>query len=172
MCKLRVLFLLLLGLFMGGCAVGTSVVSIDKDASFSSYKGVEVLPVVNETGTILEFDVPGEITTQLTQNLKQEGFVVTDGKQSADAILVIRTSLLAYEPGNAFARWAVPGAGKTNCTIKSMLVDKKTGKTRGEILVPKEIGTGGLYSIGADKRILGDVAATMVDELKKILRPQ
>lgn len=172
MCKLRVLLLLLFGLFMGGCAAGTSVVSIDKNASFSGYQGVEVLPVVNETGTTFGFDVPGEITTRLTQNLQKEGVVVIDGKQSSDAILVIRTSLLVYEPGNAFARWAVPGAGKTNCTIKSILVDKQTGKTRGEILVPKEIGTGGLYSIGADKRILGDVAATMVDELKKILKPQ
>jgi hypothetical protein len=169
--KLTVLLILLFAL-IGGCAAGTPVVSIDKDASFSGYKGVEVIPVVNETGTTFEFDVLGEITTHLKLNLTKKGYVVTDGRQSADAILVIRTYLLVYEPGSAFDRFAVPGAGKTNCTIRSLLVDKKTEKTQGEILVPKEIGTGGLYSIGADKRILGDVAVSVVDELRKIMKPQ
>ena len=169
--KLTVLFILLLAL-IGGCATGTPVVSIDKDASLSGYKAVEVTPVVNETDTTFEFDVIGEITTQLKLNLTKAGYVVTDGGQSADDILVIRTYLLIYEPGNALQRFAVPGAGKTNCTIRSLLVNKKTGKTQGEILVPKEIGTGGLYSIGADTRILGDVAVSVVDELKKIIKPQ
>jgi hypothetical protein len=169
--KLTVLFILLLAL-IGGCATGTPVVSIDKDASLSRYKAVEVTPVVNETGTTFEFDVLGEITTQLKLNLTKEGYVVTDGGQSADDILVIRTSLLVYEPGSALKRWAVPGAGKTNCTIRSLLADKKTGKAQGEILVPKEVGTGGLFSIGADTRILGDVAGSVVDELKKIIKPK
>ena len=169
--ELRVLFILL-SVFIGGCATGTPVFWVDKDASLSGYKVLEVTPVVNETGKTFEFDVVSEITNQLKEHLIKEGYVITDDGQSGDDILVIRSYLIAYEPGNAFDRWMVPGGGKTHCTIKSVLVDKRTGKTQGEILVPKEIGTGGLFSIGADKRILGIVAEDMVDELKKKIKPR
>ena len=164
--------LILLSVLIGGCATGTPVFWADKNASFSGYKALEVIPVVNETGKTFEFDVVSEITKQLKDNLIKEGYVITDDGQSGDDILVIRSSLIAYEPGNAFKRWVVPGAGKTHCTIKSVLVNKRTGKTQAEILVPKEIGTGGLYSIGADKRILGIVAEDMVNELNKKLKPR
>ena len=164
--------LVLLSVFIGGCATGAPVVWVDKNASLSGYKALEVTPVVNETGKTFEFDVVSEITKQLKEHLIKEGYVISDDGKSGDDILVIRSYLIGYEPGNALNRLAVAGAGKTHCTIKSVLVDRRTGKTQGEILVPKEIGTGGLYSIGADKRILGIVAEDMVDELKKKIKPR
>jgi hypothetical protein len=50
------------------------------------------------------------------------------------------------------------------------LIERGTGRLVAEVIVPKTISEGGLYSIGADKRILGNVVVDLVDQIDKTLK--
>ena len=82
---------------------------------------------------------------------------------------VITSDLLVYVEGSAFKRWLAPGAGKTQCTLKTRLIDKSTNKMVLEVVVAKEVGAGGLYSVGAENWILKDAASDVADEIAKAI---
>ncbi len=137
--------------------------------SFQGYRTVEVMPVVNETGKTFEnFNVPEALTQNLRDKLKEKGFTV--GAAGEDNVLVIKWSLMTYEPGSALARWILPGAGATKCTVKVTVSDKKTGKMMSEFVESEAVAAGGLYTIGMDRRILGQVAGKVADDLNRLVK--
>lgn len=143
--KLLVVFLAVL---VSACAIGTPRVWLEKGVSFAGYQTIELTPIRDETGgqdatgEPFEFDVPGEITKNIKSGLESKGYMVREVTQAPDRALVIQTHLLKYEPGSALGRWMTPGVGKTQSTIKSVLVDKKTGQLLGEIVTTKEVSGG------------------------------
>jgi hypothetical protein len=163
--KKQLFLLFVLVIFAGGCATGKPMSWIDKETSFSSYKVIEVIPVSNDTGKTYDFDIAADLTKKIKSKLEDKGYRVVDDSAAEESVIVLKSSLIRYEPGSALKRWLYPGYGATQCTIKSSLIDKKMGKTVGEIQVAKTISEGGLYSIGADARILDNVAADIADEL-------
>ena len=80
-------------------------------------------------------------------------------------MLIIKSSLVTYEPGNAAKRWLLLGTGKTRATVRTSLIDKMTGKSIGEIVINEEAVGGGLYSVGAYKWILKVVAKGIANEI-------
>lgn len=78
----------------------------------------------------------------------------------------IETKIVTYEPGNAFARWLMPGAGATKLATVSSVLDKE-GKVAATIPVERSIGFGGAYTIGAWKSVLTEVADEIVLVIKK-----
>lgn len=171
--KLLVVFLAVL---VSACATGKPTVWLEKGVSFTGYQTIELTPIQDETGgedatgEPFEFDVPGEITKHIKSGLESKGYMVREDTQVSEGALVIQTHLLKYEPGSALGRWIAPGIGKTQCSIKSVLVDKKTGQVLGEIVTAKEVSEGGLFSVGADRRILSAVAEDVVDAIDNAIR--
>lgn len=169
----RILLISALALLVSGCATGTPTVWLEKGSSFAGYQTIEVPPILNETDSDYEFDAPEVITTlhnHMTSGFESKGYLVPDVAQEIDHALVIQTHLLLYRAGSAFGRWLGSGMGKAKCTIKSVLVDKKTGHRLGEIMSAKEVSEGGLFSVGADSRILETVAMDVVEEVDRILK--
>ena len=166
------IILILLLLVVGGCATATGkpMVQMEKDVSLTGYKSFEVIPVIDETGKTFEFDVADELTKYIKSKIKEEGYVINEEKEAKDSVLVIKSSLVAYDSGSAFKRWLLPGAGKTRATVKASLIDKITGRTIGEIVIAKEVGAGGLYSVGADKWILEVIATDISNEIDKKIK--
>ncbi|MBI2876502.1 MAG: DUF4410 domain-containing protein, partial [Candidatus Tectomicrobia bacterium] len=142
-----------------GCAAGKPMVVWEKGVSLAEYQTFEVAPVTNEEGKTFDFDVASAITAQIKSKLKKKGYLISEGTETTGRILVVKSSLIAYEPGSALQRFIVPGWGTTSCTVKASLIDKPTGKIVGEMVIDKFVSTRWPYSIGADKRILGSVAA-------------
>lgn len=163
--KIQLCSVLLLLVFAGGCATGKPMTWMEQGTDLSSYKVYEVTPVVNDTGKKYDFDVAGEITEAIKTKLKDKGYVIAGDGAGGEGVLVLKCSLTAYEPGSALKRWLAPGYGATQCTVKCPLIDKKTGKPIGEIMVAKAISAGGLYSIGAHKSILGIVADDIAEQI-------
>ena len=158
------LFLLLLG----GCvATGKPMVWVEKNASLTGYKVFEVIPVLNETGKTFEFDITDTLTQNLKARLRDKGYIVTEENVETENVLILKSNLIGYELGSAFQRWVLPGAGTTQSTVKSSLIDRKTGKILGEIVTAKAISEGGLFSIGADQRILEIVTIDIINEIDK-----
>jgi hypothetical protein len=162
----QITWLLVLAIFAAGCAVGTPMVHMERDFVPAAYQKVEILTVTNDTGQTYEFDVSEMLTKNIKSQFKDKGCLLAS-HQEKDSVLMVKSSLTLYEPGSAFKRGLLPGYGATRCTVKTSLIDKKTGKVIGEIVVPKTISEGGLYSIGADKRILNVVAADIAQETIK-----
>jgi hypothetical protein len=68
-------------------------------------------------------------------------------------------------------RWlAQPLAGKTQITLMTSLIDKKTGEVMADFLSTDAVTGGGLFSVGADKWILGTVVQSLVSEIDQRMK--
>jgi len=168
--KTEFIYILFICILAGGCAATKPMVSMEKDVSFSNYEIFEVLPVLNETGKHFEFDVANVLTNKIKGNLQDIGYVIGKGTDKLENTLVIKNSLIIYEPGSVGKRWLLPGWGKTACTVETALIDKKTGEVICELFTVEAVGGGGLFSSGADKYILKMVADGIVNEIDKTIQ--
>lgn len=164
--KILYIFCLVL-LLVGGCVTERPMVRVEKGASLTGYDVFEVTPVSNETGRTYDFEVTDVITQYIKSSLQEKGFTVAEITNAKKNVIILKSSLISYEPGSAFNRWLLPGYGKTQCTVKTSLIDRKTGKILGEMVAAEAVGGGGLYSIGADKWILNVVAKSISDEIDR-----
>jgi len=165
--KKMFLIICLFLLFAAGCATERPMARIEKGASLSGYKVIEVTPVLNETGKTINFEVTDALTQYIKTSLQEKGFIVAEISGGEENVIILKNQLTSYEPGSAFKRWVISGWGKTQCTLKTSLIDKKSGKVIGEMVAAEEVGSGGLYSIGADKWILNVVARSISDEIDR-----
>lgn len=166
------LVLALIILVTAGCAAGTPVLWVEKGVSFSKYRTVDVTPVANQTGKTFDFDVAQSLTEKIRSKLAERGIALTEGGGPSDGVLVLRSNLTAYSPGNALARWTLPGAGTTECILKGELLDSQTGAQLGVLLSHRSISGGGLFSVGSDTRILDIVASDIADAVSNTLKPR
>lgn len=163
----RIIIYFLFLVFIVGCATTKPMLQMGEGVSLAGYKAFEVMPVINETGKVFEFNVEDKLTQNIKSKMKEKGYVINEEKEEKVSMLIIKSSLVAYAPGNAAKRWLLPGAGKTRCTVRTSLIDKMTGELIGEIVIDEEVGTGGLFSVGADKWILKVVAKSISNEIDK-----
>ena len=176
------IILILLLLVVGGCGVravrpSKLMVRMEKGVSLSEYKVFEVMPVSNETGKTFEFDVADELTQHIKAKIKDKGYVINERKEVKDSVLVIKSSLITYEPGSAAKRYLLPlsGKGDTRATVRTSFIDKMTGKVIGEMVITEQVGTIGrwilpeesLLTVGAYKKILGVIAKGIANEIDK-----
>lgn len=165
--------LALTAVLLEGCYAARPVVSIDSKASFDKYQAIEVLPVVNKTERTYDFDVAQELTQKIKERLAEQGLVLMEGTEGDREILTVSSVLVAYEPGNAVTRWAtgplIP-AGKTQATVKTTLVDKKSGAHLGDLATAEVVSGGGLYSVGADHWILDVIAKGLANEISQRIK--
>lgn len=165
--KWFILLILSTSVIVSGCVTSKPMVSMEKGVSLSSYKVLEIPNVLNETGKNFDFNVAGHLTQNIKSSFQQRGYVISEGRQTSQEVLLIKCSLLSFEPGSAFKRWIIPGFGKTQATVKTSLIDKKSGKLLGELVSAEAVSAGGLYSAGADTRILKAIAEGIVNEIEK-----
>lgn len=164
------LTLVLIAMATAGCATGTPVLWVEKGVSLSQYRSVDVRAVANQTGKNFDFDVTQSLTERIRSKLTEHGVTLAKGEGVADGALVLRSNLTAYSPGSALARWALPGAGTTECIVKGELLDGQTGAQLGVLLSHRSISGGGLFSVGADTRILDIVASDIADAVAGALK--
>jgi hypothetical protein len=166
--KLSTIVFLSFAIIMSGCITTSKpMVYMEKDVSLVGYKVFKVQPVINETGKTYEFNVSNTLTQNIKSELRDKGFIVSDGTITSQKVLIIKSKLLSYAPGSALKRWFAAGFGKTQATVETSLIDKKTGKVVGEFVSAETVSSGGLYSAGADKWILDAIATGIVDEIEK-----
>ncbi len=164
------IFLLLFALVISGCAAtGKPMVWKEKDVALDDYSSFEIQPVVNETGKPLEQDILPLVTDHLRVQFKERGLSLSESPEKSIGVLVVQSVLLNYKTGSAFKRWLAPGAGKTQCTLRSRLFDKQTENMLAEVVAAKEVAAGGLYTVGADERILKEAAEDIAKEISRMM---
>jgi len=105
-------------------------------------------------------DIAQSMKTSLIDELKKEGMYQENTPKYS-----IELTVKKYEPGNAFGRWLMPGAGSTALQVSSQV--QETNRVVGNIETKNSIDAGGAYSIGAWKTIFKDAAIEIVKELKE-----
>lgn len=86
---------------------------------------------------------------------------------AAESGYKIKTTILEYAPGNAFARWILPGAGATRLKVNGLVLDADDREVA-RIPVERTIAAGGGYTINAWQYVFDEVA----DEMVKVLKEQ
>ncbi len=173
--KLKYLSLVLI-VVVSGCMYSPPEpkVWMEKGTSLAQYKVFEVLPVQNETGEIFDFDESATLRGQLITRLRDKGYTVRPASPEEDALL-IRSSIMVLEGGSLIALF--PEAAF--CTVRTALLDKKTGKLLGEMVTSKEFRTGGLLEEGGagaiglagfEPLLLDLIAEGIVNELEKRIK--
>jgi hypothetical protein len=148
-------------LLLVGC--GTAQHSVKVDDAFTPQAGtlVEVGPVTNQTGHTFEVNVDQLLTDALTQELRSQKLLWTG---SDSRRLVLLSTIVEYEEGNAFKRWMLPGWGGTALTVRGDLKDGD--RIVGSVDARRTVSAGGGYTIGAWKSIFGDLAKDIVADLR------
>ena len=78
----------------------------------------------------------------------------------------LNVSISEYAPGNAFARWLMPGMGGTYLKTRTSILDGDD-KTVAVIPVNRTVAAGGGFTIGAWRECFGEVATEIVKVLKR-----
>jgi len=80
----------------------------------------------------------------------------------------LNLEIVAYEPGNAFKRWMMPGYGSTILHVQGELIDVRDGSVAGKIDHQQSVAQGGAYTIGAWKSIFGTLADDIITDLEQL----
>lgn len=146
--------------FFASSLSGCTSRGVTSGPSLSGYEDFEVMPVSNETGRTFDFDVAAEITSNIMSELSQEGFKV---EGASDNTIVIRSSLISYD---------THVAGTATCTVRSVLLDKKTNRILDEIVTSSSVSAGGLPHLGLkpDRAVLEMVADKIVSRIEGRIR--
>lgn len=122
---------------------------------------VAVGPVTNQSGHKFEVSPEQMLSDALTKTLRSEKLLWSEGQGSK---LVLDSTIVEYEEGNAFKRWLLSGWGSTVLTVRGNLRDGE--KIVGSVDARRTVSFGGLYTVGAWESVFGSIAEDIVSDLR------
>lgn len=162
----KILLCLSLVFLLAGCGTRHhDMVFEDGHTSLPSESKYSIGSVQDQSGYVFpedeeSIDIAQSMRTAIVDELSEEGLYREDNSNYTIDITVKK-----YEPGNAFGRWLMPGAGSTVLKVSSQVRDSEI--LIGNIETKNTIDAGGAYSIGAWKTIFREAAIEIVKELKE-----
>ena len=157
---------LVMGASFWGCGAKRGELPPPTIAPAVSSIQVRVVDVSNETRELYEVDVIGMMWSALEESLKKRGMLWKP--DSGGVPLTLEAQVLRYEEGTVWLRWFLPAWGRTTLTAKG---DLKEGGRLIASAEAKEAITFGhqTFTIGAWRKIFGEVAEDLVSQLTKSL---
>ncbi|NCC04674.1 MAG: DUF4410 domain-containing protein [Proteobacteria bacterium] len=152
--------------FSFGCSTKSQYVKINESQNnCPSYFNIG--EVVDSSNYVPGKDDPKISPAVYMKNALQKELIANSiyGKESKD-VYTIQIEVLNYAPGNAFARWIMPGLGASKLNIQTTIVDCK-GTPFANIPIDRSVAAGGGYTIGAWEYVFVDVSERLVKDLKK-----
>jgi len=146
---------------LGGCASSSSI-NLVGDSSIAGNLSIDSVTVTNSTGENFDgADVVALMRSATEDQVKTKNLTPTE---STGTSYKLEIDIVQYSKGNAVARWMLPGAGKTILSVEARLKDN-VGAVIAESQATESIGAGGLYTIGAWKRVFDKVANSLVTDI-------
>jgi hypothetical protein len=119
--------------------------------------------VKNETGHDASFDILEYLRGQTRDELTARGFEET--ASGNPDVIRIELRIHLYQEGGTFGRWLGGGAGAAYAVVYCAF--RINGETiNAELLTVSAIGSGGIFSAGAEKSVLKDSAIIVADFLQ------
>jgi hypothetical protein len=162
---LNIIFTLVLAVLFAGCATKSSYTPSFGVSEISSEATYSIGKVEDLSG--FKFDESDNNSFNLSEAMEQAIKTELNASEILDnpGQYAINANITSYAPGNAFARWLLPGAGATNLSVECDIVDA-SGIQYAKISVERTIAAGGLFSVGAWKNVFNEVAKEIVTILK------
>lgn len=141
-----------------------------QDATFTGVRQVEFHPVVNNTGKHFDFDAAAAATQTLRERLTQAGMVlISPGAPAPQQRIVIKSSLVYYQPGSVGGRWFGFGGGSAVCILRTLLLDGRSDRLLGDLTGAYQVQIGGLFTIGAEKKVPTAAAELLADRILNLV---
>lgn len=154
------LLLLTLASF-SGCTTYSSV-QVQEPLEHRKHYQVRIEGCVNRTDFQGSRDIAAEATRTLLKKIDDSGlFQITP-----DAQYVLTCDIERFQEGSAFKRWLAPGYGATQAEVVVMVWELPAQKVLATFRSEARVQAGGLYTIGADKYILGAAFDDIIRQLK------
>jgi hypothetical protein len=130
----------------------------------SKYKTIKVEDCVDRTTNPTTRDIAGEATKNLLEKISELGlFEIT-----SDGELVLICDVERFAEGSAFKRWLMLGWGTTKAKITVMISEKASQSVMTILSTVASVESGGLYTQGADRYIIGVVMDDIVTQIKNM----
>jgi hypothetical protein len=152
-------------LIVTGCASSSNIQATGQ-ASIESDLTIAEINVANSTGENFEgTDVIAMMRSAASDEVRKNGL-----RRYADSgtPYSLNINIIQYSKGNAVTRWMMPGAGKTILSVEAELKNPD-GVVVAESQATESIGAGGLYTIGAWKRVFDKVAESLVGDIADLV---
>tara|TARA_B100000029_G_C17136756_1_gene800837 strand:- start:191 stop:694 length:504 start_codon:yes stop_codon:yes gene_type:complete len=157
----KLLTALFIGIVVAGCSTTSNIDLVNQDSMTSNFS-VNSVTAKNESGQSFEIDIESLLETAVNQELSKQGLSNRGGPSYA-----LQVSIIQYKEGNAFARWMMPGMGKTVLSVEAILTNE-TGVAVAQSQATRSIGAGGGYTINAWSRVFNQVAEQLVEDLASV----
>lgn len=126
------------------------------------YKAIHIAPCIDRTGFAGTRDLGAEATQSLHEEISESGLF----EIRPDGELMLSCDIERFAEGSALKRWLWPGWGITKAKI-TVLIWKQSSQTVLAILSSvATVESGGFYTIGADRYIIGVAMKDIVEKLK------
>jgi hypothetical protein len=155
----RVRWSIVAAFIVAGCETQTAMVTHQAPTAVAP-REVRIEPCRNRTD-FTGRDVGAEATRLLSDKLAAGGVFVL----SPDGPLVLTCDVERFVEGSALKRWLAPGWGATQAQVAVVLWEQPGQKLLTTLRSQGAIRSGGLYTIGADRYILGVAVEEVVQQL-------
>jgi len=152
---------LALTFLLTGCVTSSNIQLVDTVAFDINFK-ISNVTIKNNTGQTFDIDIAAMLSQAAKAELMKKDIYLEDTLAYSFNI-----SIVQYEKGNAFARWMLPGMGKTILSVEANMKNKN-GEIVAQSQATRSIGAGGGYTIGAWKKVFQDVSETLVSDLLSV----
>ena len=155
----------LVAMALAGCGTKSSYLPTPSTQALNPSDGFRIDQVNDSSGYQFPggsqnaFDLKDAMSSALRAELTRQGLAADRG------LYAINVNILAYVPGNAFARYLLPGAGATKLYVEALILDRNYIEVA-RIPVYRHIGAGGVFTVGAHKYVFEDVAKEIASILK------
>ena len=128
----------------------------------AKHRNVRVERCQDRSGFKGERDLAAEATEALTEKLKATNVFEISPKAS----LVLSCDIESFAEGNAFQRWILPGWGATEARVAVIVFERPGEKVLATLRSHSAVGSGGLFSVGADQYILSVALDDIVNQME------
>ena len=163
------LLILLLPFQLCFAAEKDSIVWLADGVSIKDTKQVYLYPITDDTDSKRDHDIIHSLANTIRDELDREGLNLTEIKNNIlPNNFALKINIVLLRTGSVGGRWVGFGGGAAVCILRTYLIDGPSGKIVGDIVVAKQVSTGGLFSAGADKYIPSMAAKQTAKELAEL----
>ncbi|MCK4586801.1 MAG: hypothetical protein KAU29_05640 [Gammaproteobacteria bacterium] len=163
------LLILLLPFQLCFAAEKDSIVWLADGVSIKDTKQVYLYPITDDTDSKRDHDITHSLANTIRDELGREGLNLTEIKNNIlPNNFALKINIVLLRTGSVGGRWVGFGGGAAVCILRTYLIDGPSGKIVGDIVVAKQVSTGGLFSAGADKYIPSMAAKQTAKELAEL----
>jgi hypothetical protein len=156
----RIIALLAVMIFVG-CA--TQSVPVFQEAFVPArHHYIRVEPCRDRSG----FKGERGLAAEATEGLKEKLAATQVFEVNTEGSLVLACDIETFVEGSAFQRWVLPGWGATEAKVAVVIFEKPGDKVLATLRSQSSVGSGGLFSIGADQYILSVALNDIVKQME------